>query len=362
MTHPTPRHPATLPLASPPARRPTRTLLATTSRALPEMLALAAVWGTSFLFLRIAAPTFGPVPLVGLRMTLAAACLAPILWAGRRVLPMRRWPAILGLGALTAAPYVLFAWAAQQAPAGIVAISNATVVLFTVVLGALLFGERVARVQLAGVLLGLVGVVVLASARLHGAPTGAAVVAGCVASCIVALTSLLLRRHFADIAPPLLAAATLAAAFLWTAPFALANLPTAMPPPGAWLAVLALGVVCTGAAQVVFLRLIARTGPARASTVMYLVPLFAMVWAWLFLDEPVTASMAVAATLILAAVAACNRSGRDTPPVHASDEQRRDTAAPDLSPACVPACATPPSPPTAEPLPRLPPFSTEQTR
>ena len=97
-----------------------------------ELLALGAIWGASFLFMRVAAKDFGAIPLVEVRLVLGALVLLPFFWRARTQFTATHWLKMAGIGAINSAiPFVLFAWAAQRAPAGIGAITNATAVMFT---------------------------------------------------------------------------------------------------------------------------------------------------------------------------------------------------------------------------------------
>lgn len=274
-----------------------------------EITALGAIWGASFLFMRVAAPVFGAVPLVELRLALGALVLLPFLWLGRRAFPPALWPKLALIGAINSAvPFVLFAWAAQRAPAGVGAIANAMTVLFTALVGFAFFGERIGRGRAAALAIGFVGVVVLASGKVAGMPVGWAVVAGASASLLYGIGINLVRRHLGGLPPAAVAAATLGSASLMVLPFALAQWPRTPVPPSAWVSAVMLGVLCTGAAFVLYYRLIARVGASRASTVTYLVPLFGVAWAWMLLGEPLTLTMAIAGALILGSVALSQRS------------------------------------------------------
>ncbi len=246
-----------------------------------ELLALGAIWGSSFLFMRIAANPFGPFALVEVR---------------------------LALGALVLLPFLLFAWAAQRSPAAIGAICNAMTVLFAALVGFLFFGQKIGTRRSLALLVGFVGVVVLATSKAGGLSVGGAVVAGSTAALLYGVGVNLVRKHLAGIPPAAAAAATLGCAALLVLPFAATHWPMARIPPGAWGAAIAIGVVCTGYAFLLYYRLIQRIGPARASTVTYLVPLFGAGFAWAFLGEPVTLAMLAAGVLILGSVAASQRA------------------------------------------------------
>ncbi|NBD13866.1 DMT family transporter [Corallococcus silvisoli] len=269
-----------------------------------ELGGLAAIWGTSFLFMRIAAPAFGPLPLVELRLALGAAVLMPFLWRARSALRPGLWPRLALVGFINAAvPFALFAWAARRAPAGVGAITNSMAVLFTALVAFLFYGERIGPRRVVALLAGFAGVVVLASGKAAGESVAQAAAAGTTAAFLYGIGTNMVRRHLAGLPAAAVAAATLACAALLTLPFAVATWPARPIGAGPWLAAAALGMLCTGFGYAMYYRLIQRIGAARAVVVTYLVPLFAVAWAWLLLGEPLTSSMFVAGTLILGSVA-----------------------------------------------------------
>lgn len=276
-----------------------------------ELTVLGAIWGASFLFMRVAANDFGAVPLVEVRLALGALVLLPFLWRARARFPARLWPKLALIGAINSAvPFVLFAWAAQHAPAGIGAIANAMTVLFTALVGSLFFGEKIGTRRSLALLAGFAGVVVLASSKIAGASVGWAVVAGASAAFLYGIGINLVRRHLTGLPPAAVAAATLGVSALLTLPFAVAAWPRHAIPLQSWFSASMLGVLCTGIAFVMYYRLIARIGANRASTVTYLVPLFGVAWAWMLLGEPLTWGMAIAGAMILGSVAASQRAAR----------------------------------------------------
>jgi drug/metabolite transporter (DMT)-like permease len=269
-----------------------------------ELGLLGAIWGASFMFQRVAAPDFGTMALAEIRLALGAVILLPFLWRERRMFPGRVWPMLALIGAINSAvPFALFAYASQHAPAGVVAITNSMAVLFTALIAFLFFGERIGLRRSLALFAGFAGVIVLASAKTAGASVGLAVLAGTGAAVLYGIGANLVRRHLVGMPPIAVAAVTLSSAALLLAPFAIAQWPTQSPPLHSWLSAVALGVLCTGIAYALYYRLIVRIGAARAVTVTYLVPLFAVLWAWLLLDESLTLPMAIAATLILGSVA-----------------------------------------------------------
>ena len=285
--------------------------------SLLRLIALAALWGGSFLFLRIAVPAFGALPTTFGRVGLGALGLAVVV--GLAIEPARRrlgdrWPAVLALGVLNSAlPFLLFAFAAGTLPAGYSAILNATAPLAGVLLGAAFFGERAGVPRWSGVCLGLAGVAVLVRAGpvALDASGGLAVAACLAAAGCYALAGFLARRWLqAGTAPDstvvafgsqLGAAAVLApcvAVALWRAP-----VPLPAVHPSSVGALLALGLACTSLAYVLYFRLLADVGPVRTLAVTFLIPLFGVLWGRLVLGEPLGWAHAAGGGLVAAAVA-----------------------------------------------------------
>src|SRR5690606_16298996 len=152
----------------------------------------------------------------------------------------------------------------------------------------LFFGERIGTRRSMALLVGFAGVVVLASGKVAGMSVGAAAMAGALASLLYGLGINLVRRHLTGLPPAAVASATLGAGALLILPLAIATWPQRPLPPASWLPATMLGVLCPGAAFVMYYRLLARIGASRASAVAYLVPLFGVAWAWWLLDEPLT--------------------------------------------------------------------------
>jgi drug/metabolite transporter (DMT)-like permease len=268
-----------------------------------ELLALGAIWGASFMLQRVAAPQFGAFALVELRLAFGALVLLPFLLAARGALrgSMLR---LAGVGLINSAiPFALFAWGAERAPAAIGAITNSMAALFAVLVAWQMFGERIGGRRALGLLAGFAGVIVLVGGKTAGMQTSAAAVAGVGAALCYGISGNLVKKWFAGLPPVATAAATLCWSTLLLAPVAYVAWPQIPPSAAAWWSALMLGVICTGIAYAMYFRLISRLGPSRAATVTYLVPLFAVAWAWVILGEPLTVTMAIAGSLILGGVA-----------------------------------------------------------
>jgi drug/metabolite transporter (DMT)-like permease len=270
-----------------------------------ELTLLGAIWGGSFLFMRVAAGDFGPFALVEVRLVLGALILLPFLWKARAQFTQPRlWLHLTWIAAINSAiPFVLFAWGAERAPAGIGAITNSMAVMFAALVAFIFYGEEIGPRRAIGLLLSFIGVAVLASDKTSGGNIGPAALAGTGAAFLYGIGVNAIRAHLKGVSAAAVAAATLSIASLLLAPAALYAWPTRNIPLGSWVSAILLGVLCTGTAYAIFYRLIHRVGGPRASTVTYLVPLFGVVWAWLFLNESLTTRMAAAAGLILGGIA-----------------------------------------------------------
>ncbi len=282
------------------------------TRSYPGLLVfLGAVWGASYLFIKVAVDDFAPATMMALRLLIASAVLVPFLLlrlGPREGLGELRgaWRPGLMLGILNGAiPFTLIAWGEQHIDSGIAAVANAAVPLFVVLL-ALRFkpSERVTGLRLAGVLLGLVGVGVLAGAEPGG---GVAYVAGTLAVVLAALAyaagGLLGQSKVATTSGPVLATASMLGGGLVLLPFALLQLPDRMPSWEAIAAVVALAVLGTTLAQLVYFRMLRLHGSSRTSLVTYLIPPVALVYGTLLLDEALTAAAIAGLALILIGVA-----------------------------------------------------------
>ena len=180
-----------------------------------ELTLLGAVWGGSFLFMRVAAVDFGPVPLVEARLALGALTLMPFLWRARAQFTPALWLRIAGIAAVNSVlPFVLFAWGAERAPAGIGAITNAMTVMFTSLVAFAFYGEHIGTRRLIGLCAGFVGVAVLASGRIAGASVGSAALAGTAAALCYGFGINFVRHYLGGYPAAALAAAAAASGAL----------------------------------------------------------------------------------------------------------------------------------------------------
>lgn len=272
-------------------------------RDLIDLLLLAAVWGGSFLFMRLAVPEFGPVALIELRVGLAALSLLPIaLLRGRLPIMARHWRSILVVGTLNAAvPFLLYAYAAQSLGAGFLSVANAVTPVWGAVVGWLWLRDKLPMTRAIGLAVGFLGIVVLVWDKLdfRAGGTGMAVLASVSAPIFYGIAANWTKRFLSGVDALANATGSMVAASVVLLPFALATWPTTAVSATAWQATIALAVICTGAAYIVFFRLIANVGPTGAVSVTFLVPIFGVLWGSWFLHEPVTHSILAGAGIIL---------------------------------------------------------------
>lgn len=300
-------------------------------RDLLEMLLLAAIWGASFLFLRMAAPVVGSLAVAAVRVTGAALLLLPLLMLRGDLARLKPWlPALLVSALLSyVLPFSGLSQAARTLPAGLMSILNATTPLWGALVGWWWAGERLSASRLLGLSLGFGGVALLAADRSQIASAAAwQAVALCLASTLMyALAVHHAKRHLSALSPVSVSAGSLGCAALmlagpawWLGPQAAqgpalqwGDVPTAI-----WVALLGLAAFCTALAYLLFYRLIARVGPTKALTVTFLVPVFGMLWGSVFLNEQLSASMLASTTVIVLGTVLSSGAwtpwGRDHPP------------------------------------------------
>ena len=274
--------------------------------SLVRLLALSAIWGASFLFMRMAAPVLGPVLLIACRVTFAALFLAVVGAMLRKPLDLRRNAVhYLVLGLFNSAlPFLLFAFAARTLSASLLSILNATAPIWGAVIGAAWTRTALPARSLLGLALGVAGVALLVGfdpdTLREGAPLAIGLALAASLSYGVATNYARSARKvepFANAHGSMWAATLLVAPAL---PFAPAS---ALPTPTIALAVLALGVVCSGIAYLLYFRLIADIGAASALTVTFLVPVFGVLWGHLILAEPLGWNTLAGALVVLVGTA-----------------------------------------------------------
>lgn len=276
---------------------------------LATLLLLGALWGASFLFMRMGASQFGGMALAGVRAIGAAICSIPLLTSRERLAELRAnwWPVTLIGLSNSALPFVLFSYAAESLPAGLSAIFDAIAPLLVAASGWLWLGEKLNTARIMGLVIGLVGVVWLIGGSMgfgHSSTTVGWAMAACVgANICYTFGAHYSQRRMRTVTPLTVAIGSQFAAAVMLLPFTIWMWPAKMPDMQAWVAMLGLAAGCTSLAYVLFYRLLAHVGSARAMAVLYLIPVFGVVWGAMFLKEAITLAMTGGCAVILLGVA-----------------------------------------------------------
>ncbi|MBB1075944.1 DMT family transporter [Rhodoferax sp. 4810] len=276
-----------------------------------EFVLLGAIWGASFLFTRLGAAEFGALPTAGLRVGIAAVFLLPLLLARRQGLVLaRHWKKIFLLGMLNSGiPFACYAYALLAITTGLSALINATVPLFGALVAWVWLKDRPHGLKILGLLIGFIGVAMLAWGKASfkpdasGLSSGWAVVACLVACLCYGISASYTRRYLSGVPSLVVATGSQIGATLGLALPTLWLWPVQNPSLQAWLALLVVGVVCTGIAYVLFFRLIDKMGAASTLTVTFLIPVFAVIYGVIFLGESVTSWMLICGAVILSGTA-----------------------------------------------------------
>lgn len=272
-----------------------------------ELLTLAALWGGSFLFMRMGAAEFGPVALAAVRVAGAALFLLPILALRGEFGALRKaWRPIALVGLTNSAlPFVLFGYATLSITGGLASIFNAAAPLFGALVAWLWLNERLNRSRIVGLGIGLLGVVGLAWSNVNveigfkPGGSGLAIAACLLATLFYGFSANYTKRRLNEVAPLAVAAGSQSFAALFLLLPALVWWPAEAPSARAWTAVAALALACTGVAYILFFRLIAHLGASKAISVTFLIPVFGVAWGAWFLDEQVTGAMLLGCAVIL---------------------------------------------------------------
>jgi drug/metabolite transporter (DMT)-like permease len=276
-----------------------------------DFILLGAIWGSSFLFMRLGAVEFGAVPTAAVRVAIASVFLLPLLaWRGQVPVLRAHWKKIFAIGIINSGiPFLCFAFALLSITSGLSAILNATVPLFGALVAWGWLRDRPTASRALGLVIGFAGVALLAWDKASFKPDASGIApAWAILACLVATVCYGIAGNAAKVhlrgLPPLATStgsqmgATLAlivpAIYWW---------PEHAPSLHAWLALVVVGVLCTGVAYILYFRLIEEAGPARALAVTFVVPVFAVIYGAAFLHEAVTHWMLICGGVIVCGTA-----------------------------------------------------------
>lgn len=268
-----------------------------------DMLLLAAIWGGSFLFIRLSVEDFGPIALSGMRTLIAGATLLPILlWRDKLQVIRAYWRSIIIVGLFNSAlPFIFFNFATMTLPAGTMSIINALTPLWGAAIAWVWLKDTLPPLRMLGLMVGFSGILVLVWDKLsfHDTASTYAVIAGVAAPIFYGIAASYTKKYLMNADPIATAAGSLMAAGIVLLPLTYFTWPSTPISGTAWAALLGLGLICTATAYVLYYRLLMRLGPPRAMTVTFLIPVFGVLWGWLFLDENITLRIVLGGGVIL---------------------------------------------------------------
>ena len=267
------------------------------------LILLAAIWGSSFIFMRATAEVFGPIALIAVRIVIAALCLFFFLFTQERKQEfLENWRTLAWLGIISSAiPFSFLAYASVSLTAGTVSILNAMTPIFTAWIAHIWLKDKMSKLQFLGLAISIFGLTILVWDKVSWElKTWFPILAGVMAALLYGIASNGMKRYLSDVSTMTKTAGSL----FFAALFMLVLLPFFLPDFGAinstqWLYAVFLGVVCTAFAYSIFFRLINNIGPARSVSVTFLIPIFSFLFGYLLLGEIVTARMWGAIAIIL---------------------------------------------------------------
>jgi len=271
------------------------------------LLLLAAIWGASFIFMRIAAPEFGPIPLIGLRVGIAALVLLVYVAIRGNLGELRGTGRFMFVTGLTnaAIPFTLFAYATTLLTGGYTSILNSLAPLFTALIGYFWLQKYLTKPAVIGLLLGLVGVILLSqdSTNLVGGAQWYGIAAGIGATVFYGFAANYAKQYGQNLSAFTITTGSLIAAGLAMLPFMIYFWPEQNPSFVAWCAAILLAVFCTALAHLLYFWLLEQVSAHSAVSVTFMIPVFGMLWGFVFLGESVSAYMLVGCGIILLGVA-----------------------------------------------------------
>ena len=276
------------------------------TKYLAQLFALSALWGASFMLIRIASPLLGPNVLAALRIGVATLTLAVLMRTMRHRWPLKHWRELALLGALSVAlPFLLFARAALYLPAGYSALLNTTAVLFGIFAAAWLKEDTLTLRKLLGCVCGFVGVALIVGlGPVKLSPEVILAALACIgASACYGISTPLMKRAIGRMQPLEIAAGIHGVSLIMLLPGAVWSWPQAQFTPGALAAVAVMGVVTSGLAYWLHIRILAHVSPVAAMSPTFLIPIFGVTWGHLFLGEELSRGIYLGGALVLLASA-----------------------------------------------------------
>jgi drug/metabolite transporter (DMT)-like permease len=270
------------------------------------LMILAALWGGSFLFMRVAVPEFGPVSLIALRAGIAALFLIPVMLMRKRTQLQQIRPNLKALSIVAlfniALPFVLIAYALLYVASGVGSVLNATTPMFGALIGWLWLKQALSNSAMLGLLMGFIGVFILVGDKLSGNNTHILlpIICALTATASYGFAVNYTRETLQGMESLVIATVTQALATLMLLPLALLYWPQQNPSLIAWINVIALGILSTGIAFILYFYLLKQIGAVRLTMVTFYIPIFGISFGALLLDEQIGLQMLLGAAIIVA--------------------------------------------------------------
>ena len=285
------------------------------------LIFLGAIWGSAFIFIKIATPEFGAIALVQTRLILASLIFLPILLTKKYLQllkPIWKHSMILAI-TNNVIPFTMFSLASLGADSNILAILNATTAFNTMVIAYFWLNEDVSIKQVFGLILGFVGIVILVNPQTSSTSIMAALFCLVGALCY-SFSTVFIQKNSAKTNKLVLIGWSIIYSALIMIPITLFYLPESLPSIDAFLSVAWLGIISTGLAFLGYVRLIDKIGAVKTSTVAYFLPIFGIIWGYIFLNENITISIILGCLTILIGVflATSNKNKKFKGDVHAN--------------------------------------------
>ena len=261
---------------------------------------LGALWGSAFMFIKVATPEFGPIALVNTRLLIASLIFLPILLQKKYIHLLKPiWKQVLVLSIMNnAIPFTLFSYASFGADSNILAILNATTAFNTMIIAYLWIGESVSLKQLFGLILGFIGIFILVNPQ-NSDTTLIASLSALLAAFFYSYSTVYIQRQSVNANKMVLIGWSIVFSAVFMIPVSIFNLPETLPSASAIGSAFWLGAVSTGLGFLGYVRLIDKIGAVKTSTVAYFLPVFGIMWGSIFLDEKITYTIILGCLIVL---------------------------------------------------------------
>ena len=261
---------------------------------------LGALWGSAFMFIKVATPEFGPVALVNTRLIIASIIFLPILLRNKYIYLLRPiWKQVLVLAIMNnAIPFTLFSYASFGAASNILAILNATTAFNTMMIAYIWIGENVTIKQLFGLIVGFIGVFILVNPQ-NSSTTLISSLSALLAAFFYSFSTVYIQKNSVNANKMVLIGWSIIFSAVIMLPVTVFYLPDAMPSAAAISSAIWLGAISTGLGFIGYVRLIDKIGAVKTSTVAYFLPVFGIIWGAIFLDETITSTIIIGCFIVL---------------------------------------------------------------